>query len=739
MSLCRDRETLPLYFSSKNAGLYASPIRSLTSSSASSAWSDVCSQASDGTTSASSTSADSVWSDALSQSFDDASCGTSDESENESCFRPNSHLPCHPLLEGCEQNARKALSYQTKHVRAEVVQLGNPRRAAAGPSTRTGGPPSLVSQEDRKLKFVDNLVGKLTMQSQVLRNPLTLRPFHPDSSAQIIDAIWPISSTPCRVEMGSRGVISLRTFIQETLRRSRTSYYTLQVALYYLILIKPHVPDRNFTMEQLDDGPVHRALQCGRRMFLAALILASKYLQDRNYSARAWSKISGLNTAEINQNEMAFLKAVNFRLHITGAVFQRWTDIVLRYTPNEGPDPDAPSKRATPEQAECWKSIVLKLEPDLGNIGGIEPSFSRSTAIRTGPPESYIEPSSYTFCSSSNESTPITKYFAPNVLEPCPSSTFGSGRPAPALGLLPTPRMTPQSTGFNTPAASVTPFTSGRPSMCYAMAQASNMYASSAQEKWQAHTSSSPLACPFPRRSSLANSISSASSPESMISDMSSRSSRSSSISSASSLMSAPPHAYPLEVQVRCRYAKRCSNERSSRTTMTPVAENVLSEITPSSSPESYAGPVGKEFLGLSLDNSLGTEQNMDYLSKASAHSAARALQDLHNYPRSGSNCGLKRSRADSTGQSLQENVREMLMASTTNSTPERGWSDKLVRAPKRIVHGQVAVPRPSIDSFGAKRMCCEPMNYGPAGCRPELVVALPSVGAPGVWAGILN
>lgn len=78
-------------------------------------------------------------------------------------------------------------------------------------------------------------------------------------------------------------------------------------------------------------------------------------------------------------------------------------------------------------------------------------------------------------------------------------------------------------------------------------------------------------------------------------------------------------------------------------------------------------------------------------------------------------------------------------MASTTNSTPERGWSDELVRAPKGIVHGQVAVPRPSIDSLGAKRMCCEPMNYGPAGCRPELVVALPSVGAPGVWAGILN
>jgi len=86
-------------------------------------------------------------------------------------------------------------------------------------------------------------------------------------------------------------------------------------------------------MEQPDDAHSIRALQCGRRMFLSALILASKYLQDRNYSARAWSKISGLNTLEINQNEMAFLLAVNWELHITDAVFQRWTDIVLKYTP----------------------------------------------------------------------------------------------------------------------------------------------------------------------------------------------------------------------------------------------------------------------------------------------------------------------------------------------------------------------------------------------------------------------
>lgn len=166
-----------------------------------------------------------------------------------------------------------------------------------------------------------------------------------DSSTQIVEAIWPLSSVVCRSELGSKAVLPLRTFIQETLRRSRTSYSTLQVALYYLILIKPHVPKHNFTTEQPCEKQADRALQCGRRMFLSALILASKYLQDRNYSARAWSKISGLNTLEINQNEIAFLLAVNWKLHIADDVFQRWTEIVLKYTPRLHLHPPAAFRR----------------------------------------------------------------------------------------------------------------------------------------------------------------------------------------------------------------------------------------------------------------------------------------------------------------------------------------------------------------------------------------------------------
>lgn len=80
------------------------------------------------------------------------------------------------------------------------------------------------------------------------------------------------------------------------------------------------------------DSPSKRALQCGRRMFLASLILASKYLQDRNFSSKAWSKISSLSVSEINRNEMAFLNALDYKLHFKSDDFQKWNELVKRCT-----------------------------------------------------------------------------------------------------------------------------------------------------------------------------------------------------------------------------------------------------------------------------------------------------------------------------------------------------------------------------------------------------------------------
>ncbi len=62
--------------------------------------------------------------------------------------------------------------------------------------------------------------------------------------------------------------------------------------------------------------PQPSPLLCPRRAFLAALILASKFLQDRCYSNRAWAKLSGLAPREVSRCERALGEALEWRLWV---------------------------------------------------------------------------------------------------------------------------------------------------------------------------------------------------------------------------------------------------------------------------------------------------------------------------------------------------------------------------------------------------------------------------------------
>ncbi|KAM0791512.1 hypothetical protein ACM66B_005963 [Microbotryomycetes sp. NB124-2] len=202
------------------------------------------------------------------------------------------------------------------------------------------------------------------------------------ASVLAIESIWGSSPVDVSTTVDS-GVLPIHWFVKEVLRRSRTSCSTLQLALYYLHKSRRDIRDAvaradasrqecSKLEEQIkatrearrlddsypsppmspisDDGASPSStdgiqdrlasllefqsspILCGRRMFLAALIAASKYLQDRNYSNRAWSRISGLPVNEINSNERAFLNLVGFDLHLGAQEFRRWTERLASLT-----------------------------------------------------------------------------------------------------------------------------------------------------------------------------------------------------------------------------------------------------------------------------------------------------------------------------------------------------------------------------------------------------------------------
>ena len=564
----------------------------------------------------------------------------------------------------------------------------------------------------------------------------------------MVETIWPLSILACSRDsvIGGKNVISLRTFVQEVLRRSRTSYSTLQVALYYLILIKPCVPKHDFTMEQSEDTQSSRAMQCGRRMFLAALILASKYLQDRNFSARAWSKISGLNTHEINTNEMAFLEAVNWKLHISESVFQRWSDVVLKYTPSAHL-PASPTSSAL--SCSDWKAVILSLTPDLDSFDFPSPAISGSmspprlfgTASPFGPADVSLSQAS-----GSNEQTPTNPYTIPRVLEPTPRVSNAVSQvvpPLPRMGPLPTPKLTPQVNTFSTPAVSASGLCPARSSMSFAMCQAQNAsLVRTTVDTWGCKPASQDSFSAYSRRPSRCDSSSSVSSPESMVSDTSTRSSRSSSISSLASSTCALP-----QPRLAVQATRRCANMLSSgqenpRNGLQPLDGGVLWDALVSS-PDAYSGHTSDYPTHYNISTQAAKSYNN------SAHEAALGLQELAlnrqrvlprpNHPSKG------RKRPSSVDLSLQQNVRHLIAPTNLNDITDnqRSGDDGTVSPDPRLADSFLVSKDPkhqrlksssSKDGFSRKRPCRGEEAIRLDKLRKEAMRAP----GPGRWDGIL-
>ena len=74
-------------------------------------------------------------------------------------------------------------------------------------------------------------------------------------------------------------------------------------------------PSESFTLSSTTSS-LPSPLLCPRRAFLASLILASKFFQDKCYSNRAWAKLSGLPPREIGRCERALGQALEWRLWV---------------------------------------------------------------------------------------------------------------------------------------------------------------------------------------------------------------------------------------------------------------------------------------------------------------------------------------------------------------------------------------------------------------------------------------
>jgi hypothetical protein len=101
-----------------------------------------------------------------------------------------------------------------------------------------------------------------------------------------IQSIWSSSSSAAAVSTSeSVNTDYLTGFLHQLIRRSRTNHNTLKLALFYIHQARK--PLRHHISTTTNHLALRDPILSGRKMFLAGLMIASKYLLDRNYSNRA--------------------------------------------------------------------------------------------------------------------------------------------------------------------------------------------------------------------------------------------------------------------------------------------------------------------------------------------------------------------------------------------------------------------------------------------------------------------
>lgn len=73
------------------------------------------------------------------------------------------------------------------------------------------------------------------------------------------------------------------------------------------------------------------SLNC-HRVIITALMLAAKFFDDQYFNNAYYAKVGGVPCAEINSLELEFLFSINFSLHVTGDVFERYYSELANHT-----------------------------------------------------------------------------------------------------------------------------------------------------------------------------------------------------------------------------------------------------------------------------------------------------------------------------------------------------------------------------------------------------------------------
>jgi len=106
--------------------------------------------------------------------------------------------------------------------------------------------------------------------------------------------------------------MSLRAFLERFSRYAHVSAQVYVVAYAYLDRLRR------------GDAGVRVVRANAQRLLTAAIVVASKFVEDRNYSNSHFAAVGGLTAAELSALELDLLFLMEFRLNVCPSVFQSY-------------------------------------------------------------------------------------------------------------------------------------------------------------------------------------------------------------------------------------------------------------------------------------------------------------------------------------------------------------------------------------------------------------------------------
>ncbi|XP_021282188.1 cyclin-P3-1 [Herrania umbratica] len=121
--------------------------------------------------------------------------------------------------------------------------------------------------------------------------------------------------------------LSIRQYVERIFKYSKCSNSCFVVALVYV--------DR--FLERMD---AHLTSLNVHRLLITSFMVAAKFIDDHCYNNAYYAKVGGVSTEEMNELEMRFLFSLDFRLHVTTEVFNKYCLKIERegaaaYQPNQ--------------------------------------------------------------------------------------------------------------------------------------------------------------------------------------------------------------------------------------------------------------------------------------------------------------------------------------------------------------------------------------------------------------------